>query len=69
MAPPKNVGGMDRILRASLGGLLVLSALYFVLMDSLILAGALGILGVGLLLNAAICFCSINHVLGIDTTK
>ena len=69
MAPSKNVGGLDRMLRASLGGILLVLGGYFFLTDSFILALMTAILGGGLLLNAAVCFCSINHFLGIDTTQ
>lgn len=69
MTRPKNVGGLDRMLRASIGGLFLVASGYFALRGSTLLALMTVILGIGLLLTAVVCFCSINYFLGIDTTK
>jgi hypothetical protein len=63
----RNVGGYDRLARALLGVLLFAIAIVAALSDQQPLAVFGMIAGAGLLLNAAIQFCGINAVLGLDT--
>ena len=66
---PKNVGGLDRIVRGVLGSWLVAVAVAAFLDDRRVTAATAGIAGAGLLQNAATGFCGGNALLGIDTTS
>ena len=65
---PRNVGGIDRRLRAVVGTIAIVGAGFFYQAGQAGLAVLALILGVGLWLNVALCFCSINKLLGVDTT-
>ena len=65
---PKNVGGLDRIVRSVLGTWLVAVGIAAFLDDRRVTAAAALIAGAGLLQNAATGFCGGNALLGIDTT-
>ncbi|WP_254763565.1 YgaP family membrane protein [Natrinema marinum] len=65
----RNVGGLDRIVRAVLGTWLLVVAGAALLTDRRTTAAATAIAGSGLLINAVTRFCGGNFVLGIDTTE
>ena len=64
----RNVGGLDRIVRGVLGIWLVVVAAAAYQDGKRERAAIAGIAGLGLLQNAATCFCGGNYLLGIDTT-
>jgi hypothetical protein len=64
----RNVGGLDRIARGVLGIWLVVVATAAYRNERRELAAIAGIAGLGLLQNAATCFCGGNYLFGIDTT-
>ena len=64
----RNVGGTDRLLRA-LGAVLLTIIAVRALSGGQRIKGvvaAVGALGLGF--NATVCFCTLNKVLGVDTT-
>lgn len=67
--PERNVGGVDRLVRALLAVVLTVVAVSALRSGrrSLGLLVLLGALGAGF--NAATCFCGLNATLGIDTTR
>jgi len=66
----RNVGGLDRIVRAVLGiWLLAVVAGAAILTDRRAIAVTSAIAAAGLLFNATTRFCGGNYVLGIDTTE
>ena len=65
----RNVGGLDRVIRGTLGIWLVVVAIAAYLDDRRTAAVVAGIAGAGLLQNAATRFCGCNALLGIDTTS
>ncbi|WP_290818378.1 DUF2892 domain-containing protein [Halovivax sp.] len=67
MAPEKNVGGLDRTFRAILGTLLVAVAVDAAIDGRRAVSVAVGLVGAGLLFNAATRYCGLNATLGIDT--
>ncbi|WP_435178337.1 YgaP family membrane protein [Halorussus sp. AFM4] len=67
MALEPNVGGRDRIARAVLGAALVAAAAGALVGGRPGVALATGVLGAGLLFNAATRFCGVNALLGVDT--
>ena len=66
---PRNVGGLDRIVRGVLGVWLVVVALAAYLDDRRTTATVAGVAGTGLLQNAVTGFCGCNALLDIDTTS
>jgi len=65
----KNVGGMDRLLRAVLAAVLSVVAVRALTggkRKTGLLAGAAAL---GLGFNAVTCFCGVNEALGLDTTR
>ena len=68
MSISKNVGGVDRLVRALLAVLLTVGTIGLLRAGRGQL-GALAALGaVGFGFNAVTCFCGVNEALGIDTT-
>lgn len=65
---PRNVGGIDRIVRGVLGIWLVVVAVAAYLDDQRTKAVITGVAGAGLLQNASTQFCGCNAAFGIDTT-
>jgi len=65
----RNVGGLDRIVRAVLGIWLLAVAGAAILTDRPAIAVTSAIAAAGLLFNATTRFCGGNYVLGIDTTE
>jgi hypothetical protein len=69
MSLERNVGGRDRLARGLLAVLLAGAAAWSLARGRRlpgVLAGA-GALGLGF--NAVTCFCGLNELLGIDTTR
>lgn len=65
----RNVGGTDRILRGILAivfGMTAVAAFATGRRTGGLLAS---VVAIGFALNYAICFCSVNKLLGIDTTE
>jgi uncharacterized membrane protein len=67
MALEKNVGGRDRTVRGVVGASLVAVALGALLTGRSSAGVVAGVVGAGLLFNAATQFCGLNALLGIDT--
>ena len=67
MALERNVGGLDRLLRAVVGTLLVAVAVDAAIDGRRTVSLAVGVAGAALLVNAATRFCGLNAALGIDT--
>jgi uncharacterized membrane protein len=63
----KNVGGIDRLVRGVVGTALVVAAILAALQGATLLGASAGVLGAGLLCNAATQFCGVNALLGVDT--
>ena len=64
----RNVGGLDRIVRGVLGIWLVVVAAAAYRDDKPERAAIAAVAGLGLLQNAATCFCGGNYLFGVDTT-
>jgi len=64
---PCNSGGMERIIRGILGIVLVLAWLLHWVVGTLALI--LGILGIIFVVTAAIGFCPIFSIIGVNTCK
>lgn len=65
----RNVGGVDRLVRAALAVLLTVVAVR-ALRSGRRSAGLLALLGaLGAGFNAATCFCGLNAALGVDTRR
>lgn len=64
----KNVGGIDRILRAIIG-LALLGCAFFVLTIGSVLSYAIAAVGAILLLTSIISFCPLYRIIGTRTCK
>lgn len=69
LAPSRNVGGRDRKARGVLGVLLGLAAVLALGFNRRTHAAVVGVAAAGLLFNAAVGFCGLNALLGIDTCQ
>lgn len=69
MAFERNVGGRDRLLRGILALVLAVVALASVLTGRRTMGLLTAVVAVGLALNYITCFCSLNRLLGLDTTE
>jgi len=67
MGLKRNVGGLDRLLRAVLGTVLLVVAIGAVSTGRRSIAVIAGAGSVALLINAVTQFCGLNALLGIDT--
>lgn len=65
---PRNVGGLDRLVRAVVGTWLVVVAVAALLDERRVTAATAAIAGAGLLFNVRTQFCGCNAMFGIDTT-
>ncbi|WP_455448460.1 YgaP family membrane protein [Natrinema thermotolerans] len=64
----RNVGGLDRIVRAVLGSWVLAVAVAALVAGRRATAAVLAVGAAGLLFNATVRFCGGNYLLGIDTT-
>jgi len=64
----RNVGGLDRIVRAVLGSWVLAVAVAALIDGRRATAAVLAVGASGLLVNATTRFCGGNYLLGIDTT-
>ncbi len=64
-----NVGGRDRLARAILAVVFGVLALKTLRSGKRVRGLLAGVVAVGFALNVVTCFCSLNRVLGIDTTQ
>ncbi|MEF8857219.1 MAG: DUF2892 domain-containing protein [Haloplanus sp.] len=69
MPPKSNVGGRDRLARATLAVLLTVVALRSLRGGNRTVGLLAGVGALGLGFNATTCFCGLNRLLGIDTTE
>ena len=67
MGLEQNVGGVDRLVRGTLGIVLLAVAIGAAIAGRRTTGVAAAIVSVGLLFNAVTQFCGINALLGIDT--
>lgn len=65
----RNVGGLDRIVRAVGGTWLLAVALAAAIDGERTRAAMAAVAGAGLVWNAATRFCGGNYLLGVDTTR
>lgn len=63
----QNVGGADRLVRGVLGTTLAVAAGVAAVSGAWLVAVTAGVVGAGLLFNAATQFCGVNALLGVDT--
>lgn len=63
----RNVGGVDRTLRAIGAAVSFVAAVIAFSEGASLLALVAGLFGVGLAFNAATQFCGVNALLGVDT--
>ena len=68
MERPRNVGGVDRAVRGVLAVVFLFVALVAVRRGSRGVAVISAVMSLGLGANAILCFCTLNRLLGIDTT-
>jgi hypothetical protein len=68
MALEPNVGGRDRLLRASLAVVLTVVTVGALVRGRRTVALVAGLAALGTGFNAVTCFCGLNHLLGVDTT-
>jgi len=64
-----NVGGRDRLVRATLAVLLAVVAVRALRRGKRTTGLLAGIGALGLGFNATTCFCGLNRILGVDTTE
>ena len=64
-----NVGGRDRLARATLAALLTVVAIRSLRGGRRTAGLVAGVGALGLGFNAATCFCGLNRALGIDTSE
>lgn len=64
----QNVGGRDRLARATLAVALTVVAVRALRTGQRTRGLVAGLLAVGFGLNAVTCFCTVNRLLGLDTT-
>jgi len=64
---PRNVGGRDRLARASLAILLTLGTVRLLRSGRRRLGLLAALSAVGFGFNAVTCFCGVNAALGVDT--
>jgi len=69
MALEPNVGGRDRLARAALAALLTVVALRSLRGGNRTVGLVAGLGALGLGFNVTTCFCGLNRLLGVDTTK
>lgn len=63
----RNVGGIDRLLRAALAVVSLAVGGWALLVGNPLLAGVGLLAGAGFTFNAVTQFCVANHLLGVDT--
>ncbi len=64
-----NVGGKDRLARAILAVIFAVLTLKALRSGKRLRGLIAGTVAVGFALNVVTCFCNVNRILGIDTTK
>lgn len=69
MALERNVGDRDRLVRGGLAVFLAAVAAWSFARGRVRLGGTAGVVALGLGFNAVTCFCGMNELLGIDTTR
>ena len=67
--PNRNVGGLDRLLRAVLAAGLTVAAVVAALRGAVPLAFAAGAGALGAGFNAVVGWCGVNALCGVDTTS
>ena len=65
----RNVGGIDRLVRAVLAAVLSVVAVAAALDGLVVLAAASGTGALGVGFNATVGWCGVNHLCGFDTTR
>ncbi len=65
----RNVGGYDRLVRAALAVVFAAVAAWALLEGRRALGTAAGLAALGTGFNAVFCWCGVNRLLGLDTTR
>jgi hypothetical protein len=65
----RNVGGLDRRVRAVVGVALVLASVVAIASGAQVVGLVAGLGGAGLLCNAATQFCGVNALFGVNTCR
>jgi len=65
----QNVGGRDRLVRATLAVILAGGAVRALRAGRRTRGLVAGLFAVGFALNVVTCFCTVNRLLGVDTTR
>lgn len=65
----RNVGGADRLLRAALAVAFAALAAWALAEGRRALGVVAGLAALGTGFNAVVCWCGVNRLLGLDTTR